>query len=410
MVRNRLKIAHLFLALAVVVIPIVISGGCGSSEPPVVPSPDKTPVQPASASVPGSNNAAYVIAAVDSVNREGADFKCDGIDDQVEIQAAIDAFPKPDHFDVKQSGGRIILLDGNFYLTDSIEYRNYMALEGQGMRITCLHNQTDGKYAFEVQPYDEAIFNVTLSGFSIRGVPEHEGGGIHLKSVKNGSFRDIEIRRVTKTALWVDGGYGSWYNYFENIYCGRCGTGIRITGHVNEFTLIGGNIRANRQYNLEILQGSGHKFIGTIFEGGEIYLDKVNDCNFIACRFEGTYIFNGPHATDTILIGGRRTGWKLTDENGSLTDLQNAYLKVNTIADRRFGSAEIIGDGKSIDFTIAHGREVEPHHVLLTAANENMASAEHWISSKDKREFTITFASPPEEGQSYTFDWMVHYE
>ena len=399
-IRNRLKITLLFIMLTIAMTFVLY--GCANSEMPV--TPQKSP-------------SAYVVAASDSVDSEGADFKCDGIDDQVEIQAAIDALPKPSHFDVTQSGGRIILLDGNYYLTDSIKYRNYMALEGQGLRITALHNQTDGKYAFEAQPYDTALHNITLSRFSIWGVPEHEGGGIHLKSVKNGTLKDIEIRELTGTALWVDGGdYSSWYNYFENIYCVSSGVGIKIDssssrGYVNEFTFIGGNVSSNRQYNLDLREGGGHKFIGTVFEDGEIYLDGVNDCNFIACRLEGIHFFNGPKATDTILIGGRRTGWKLTDENGSLTDLQNAYLKVNMIVnenfDWRFGSAEIIGDGKSIDFTIFHNWEVEPYHIFLTATSENIALSEYWISRKDKREFTITFASPPEEGHLYTFDWMI---
>lgn len=407
-IRNRLKITILFVMSVILVIAVISTDGCGNSELPATSDSDEPVVQ---------YGFTYVIAALDSVKKEGADFICDGVDDQVEIQAAIDALTRPEHFDQKQSGGRIILLDGNYYLTDSIKYRNYMALEGQGLRITALHNQTYGKYAFEAQPHNTALHNISLSGFSIWGIPDSEGGGIHLESVKNSTLKDIEIREHGGTALWVDGAdYGSWYNYLENIYCVSSDVGIRIESSsspsaVNEFTFIGGNVNSNRRYNLDIRQGSGHKFMGTVFEGGEVYLDRVTNCIFLACRFEGIHFFNGPNASNTVLIGGRRTGWSLTDENGNLTNLQNAYLKVDKVFngsyDWRFGSAEIIGDGNLTDFIISHDREDEPSYVLITATNENMALAEHWISKKGEQEFTISFDLPPNEGQLYTFDWVA---
>jgi len=48
----------------------------------------------------------FVVAANDSLHKNMADFVCDGVGDQVEIQAAIDALPA--------TGGLIVLLDGTF--------------------------------------------------------------------------------------------------------------------------------------------------------------------------------------------------------------------------------------------------------------------------------------------------------
>ena len=42
---------------------------------------------------PGAANAALVVAAKDSLKKEQADFVCDGIDDQVQVQEAIDSLP-----------------------------------------------------------------------------------------------------------------------------------------------------------------------------------------------------------------------------------------------------------------------------------------------------------------------------
>ena len=75
--------------------------------------------------------ATFVIAASDSLHKERADYVCNGVDDQVQIQAAIDALP--------DGGGRITLLDGKFNISDTIHlYRDVggwfnVFLEGQGI-------------------------------------------------------------------------------------------------------------------------------------------------------------------------------------------------------------------------------------------------------------------------------------
>ena len=74
-------------------------------------------------------SATFVVAASDSLHRERADYVCDGVDDQVEIQAAIDALPS--------GGGEIVLLEGTFEGRFAIDKANVI-LEGQGMNSTIL--------------------------------------------------------------------------------------------------------------------------------------------------------------------------------------------------------------------------------------------------------------------------------
>lgn len=57
------------------------------------------------------STATLIIAASDSLHTERADYVCDGTDDDVQIQAAITALPA--------SGGKIVLLEGNYYPTSS---------------------------------------------------------------------------------------------------------------------------------------------------------------------------------------------------------------------------------------------------------------------------------------------------
>lgn len=66
-----------------------------------------------------------VIAAPDSPNQEGADILCDGVDDDIEIQRALDAVP--------ESGGKVVLRKGTYRLGNVIRPKSRTELEIHGM-------------------------------------------------------------------------------------------------------------------------------------------------------------------------------------------------------------------------------------------------------------------------------------
>ena len=80
--------------------------------------------------VGASQSATFVVAASDSLHQGYADYVCDGTDDQVEIQAAIDALPI--------SGGEILLLDGIFTFTSAVNLKSNVSIKGQG-KSTVIH-------------------------------------------------------------------------------------------------------------------------------------------------------------------------------------------------------------------------------------------------------------------------------
>jgi len=69
-------------------------------------------------------SATVVVAADDSLNKQQADYTCDGIADDVEIQAAIDA--------LSDAGGKILLTEGNFHISKKISWNKPVILEGMG--------------------------------------------------------------------------------------------------------------------------------------------------------------------------------------------------------------------------------------------------------------------------------------
>lgn len=79
----------------------------------------------------------FVIAAVDSINPDRADYRCTGTNDEVVINQAIS--------DLGTTGGKLVFLEGNYQLYDTVTVvKSYVVFEGEG-KASVLHrhwNQT----------------------------------------------------------------------------------------------------------------------------------------------------------------------------------------------------------------------------------------------------------------------------
>ena len=79
--------------------------------------------------------ASVVIASKDSRNKQAADYVCDGVDDQVELQQAIDSLP---------AGGLVELLEGTFHIAGQVEITaNNITLAGMGRSTILKHARTE---------------------------------------------------------------------------------------------------------------------------------------------------------------------------------------------------------------------------------------------------------------------------
>ncbi|WP_292365056.1 MULTISPECIES: glycosyl hydrolase family 28-related protein [unclassified Methanoculleus] len=99
--------------------------------------------------------AALVVAAGDSspAAKAQADYACDGLDDQVEIQAALAALP---------DGGTVVLSEGTFNCSGSIVPAAGTTVKGQGPEKTSLEFSRNGILNVSEE-------RVTLDGFRIAG-------------------------------------------------------------------------------------------------------------------------------------------------------------------------------------------------------------------------------------------------
>jgi len=200
--------------------------------------------------------ATVVVAAVDSSlqSRAQADFLCDGIDDQVEIQAAIDALPAV--------GGKVQLLEGTFTITAPINMPPYVCLQGMLLAgyvigpiirsTTIINSATDGSDAIRVNVGGAGVVGGEIKDLNLVG-NALSGRGIYVEAVH---WMRISNLRVVK-----HGGVGI---HLQQIYWGgieacRIGSngdrGIYLTGDAHCW-VIQCEISNNINYNLEIVESS----------------------------------------------------------------------------------------------------------------------------------------------------------
>lgn len=137
-----------------------------------------------------TKDVSYVIAASDSINKEGADFICDGTDDQIEFNMAV------------MNGGKIIAQKGSYTLSSEIKLYNNTTLEflpGATIFVPSIHSMTI--YTKHGDPYSTIITNAN-----------HAEGNVNIKV--NGAV--IDFNGDNGKSL-LQGWAGIW---FDNVTSG----------------------------------------------------------------------------------------------------------------------------------------------------------------------------------------------
>jgi len=139
----------------------------------------------APASAAGSATpATLTVAANDSteLSKNQADYVCDGVDDQAEIQAALAALP---------DGGTVTLTEGTFNCAGVIAPPAGTTLSGQGPEATFLKFTNDGRISVDRE-------YVTLDGFHIEG--SGYSSGVKWLGVMTVRASHAAIHNITGTA------------------------------------------------------------------------------------------------------------------------------------------------------------------------------------------------------------------
>jgi len=200
-----------------------------------------------------SKAATVVVAASNSKDTSNADYVCDGTDDDVEIQAAIDSLPA--------SGGRVLLLEGTYVLGSSLNIlKSNVSLEGQG-NGTVIKGAISNSYII-VGDGSTTLYNIKISNLRIDGTDQTSGHGIYFRGgsankITNSVVYNCLIENCVSYGIYL---YYSDNNIVTNNYCYSQNTGIRLDYSTNNI-INGNNFKNNSVDGIGIYNNSNNNTI-----------------------------------------------------------------------------------------------------------------------------------------------------
>jgi parallel beta-helix repeat protein len=195
------------------------------------------------------------VAAIDSTNKNSANYTCDGKGDQIEINAAIAS--------LNSKNGIVRLIAGTYYLTNSILTMPNLVLEGQGQQtvLFLVNNSNCDVITGNYRSYPNVtVQNLTINGNQeqqfLSGAPQNIwlGDGINNKG-DNSTFQNLNIENIYCTGIAV---IGTNVNINNNTLTNCASDGIALDS--GDGSLISNNTLTNcgfRQVPLPLNSGKG---------------------------------------------------------------------------------------------------------------------------------------------------------
>lgn len=272
------------------------------------------------------------------------DFLCDGTDDQVEIQQALNDFGL--------GGGEVILLPGTYSLGGNINVQNNVWLHGSSKNSVTIKRDTaagtgdvrsiivvyqNGKisdFTFESYPevaretYDIVVKN-SCSIENIYFIASHKANSIYIKFSAHGT---VNINRCSwiaaLTAIYAEIGYGELYITNNSI---QSGTFVQTApvdkGYSGLHVFIYGNDTSSCELMLDGLSRNGSNIIQGNIIGSITILNTLNAKLSVAGNIISGNVFHG-HAGSigekVIRLGENTMGWFVT--GNSLFNLRDADI------------------------------------------------------------------------------------
>ena len=202
------------------------------------------------------------------------DYLCDGTDDQVEINAAIQALPS--------TGGEAVILDGTYNITSAISVsKDNVKLSGNGASTVLVRNWgTDIRTG--VITIESGVSKCKISGFFVDGnVGSYSGSTNDSILLKDGSSHNEVSNNIivnSRNGILVE---GSHYNVLHGNLCkdGECGIYLytRSSGNV-----VANNICSNNVYRtsfgggIDIFESDENTVVGNVCNGNAAHGIKIS--------------------------------------------------------------------------------------------------------------------------------------
>lgn len=349
--------------VAILVTLIIILGGlsgCAPASLGEIFDPSGNPFAHRFSDVTDLRTATYIVAASDSVHKYEADYFCDGTNDHVQIQTAIDALPA--------TGGEVLLLDGTYNVEVALVLDSYQTLAGCGRNtllttsIADLHiiTATGGSGTEKVGVVVRDLF---VDGDSLTGDYGIIFRYVDYSQILNcwGTGFDLEAIFIDTSDNNVISGNITWGNngglYIEestyntltaNVVQGNSGTGLEVYTSSHYNTVVGNTCSGNTENGIEV-QGScyhnsitGNNCCGNGWNGIRLYDGYGNLVSGNQCS-ENTLDGISVEADPATVITGNASlynlqhgiyvasAWNITVSGNAVSANQNHGIYLDTV-------------------------------------------------------------------------------
>ena len=271
-----------------------------------------------------TSGATFVVAASDSQNKEGADYVCSGENDQVEIQAAIDALPA--------AGGRVYLAAGQYNINATIDLIAVplLMLEGSGGFRGAYLKLSDGANCdmFNINKMYLHMSNLFIDGNKANQIGTYHG--LNISYVRYSYFDHLWIQDFTGNGIRIIPTAYTLDTHFMEINVEDVdGAGWYVeTGADQAHTLVRFFLEGGYSYGNEI---------GMWLNGTNIHHFAISNYDFEYNDKEGVLIggarattINGGHIiTNSLSASGTYSGVKFTNTAGATGAYRNLISGVN---------------------------------------------------------------------------------
>lgn len=271
--------------------------------------------------------ATIVVAASDSLYPERADYHCDGVADNVEIQAAINALPA--------GGGRVVLLEGTFDISNDIDLVSNLKLSGQGdSTILQMADGVAGDHCLT----GNAITNVEISDLLVDGDKAAQTGvqtqfGIYWTTVSHSIIIGVSVIDVGSSAALS--GYGIYFNNCDHNVVTNCKlSGCKRENIVifngSDYNIFSNSITRDCDDRNVVIHDSSYNLITNIVSDnsgndginitGACIGNEISDCIIANSGAEGIYTEGGAdaHIVNNVIYNSATYGISVTSPGASI--------------------------------------------------------------------------------------------